>query len=974
VSPDGKEVPAKGLRADLFEDRWNTVLRKTPNGGWRYETTRDPRLIATQAISAGGGKSRGGFEFTPRSYGSYRVVVTDPESQASAAVEFYAAGWGTSPWAIKNPSRLELDLDKTEYAAGDTATVQVRAPFPGKLLLTVERDRVLDTRIYEMKGNTAKIELPVRAEYRPNAYVTATLVRPVGDLEVGSAGRAFGAVPLPVNRTANHLAPQIAAPEQMRPGRELAVTVKTAPNAVVTVAAVDEGILQLIAQKTPEPFDFFYRKLALGVTSYDTFSLLLPELKSLVPGGGEGSEMGQYVRTEGIRRVEPVAFWSCPLTADRDGNARVSFKVPEFQGALRIMAVAIDVDRFGSSFRLTRVRDPLVLLPTLPRILSFGETLQVPVTVRNDTPKPGTIQVGLTAEGPVTIEKAAQAVEIPVGREKTVYFTVKTGGTAGTVRFVATASGNGEQSKSTTSVGIRPDLPEVSAEDAGPITGTLEVAGKDLDRDRAETVRRVVRVSPIPIVQFAGKLEHLLHYPYGCLEQTTSSAFPLIYLGDIARALDPGLLDPRKGHADPAILVQAGVRRIATMQLPGGGFSLWQGEQTVHPWASVYATHFLVEARRAGHPVEESLYRNALNWLAGEVKAKGTYGSEELERTAYGLYVLSRAGKADLGTMDFLRQKQMKNLSPESRALLAAAYTAAGNPRASQSLTGNLGDVQEIQRQTGGNFDSAIRNRALLLLALMDADPRSPKIPALVDRLARDARTDAWWTTQEESFTLLALGQFLQRQAQQPPYSGTLFVGDKKIGTFDSRTITLPAIVGNGAIRLQMNPGYKPGAAFYSVMTRGVPKDEAFQPASHGLEIQREFLDRDGKAIDLNNVRQGDLVAIKTRVRSVSGAIQNVVIVNLLPSGLEVENPRLQSTEQLPWVTDANLQPRFMDLRDDRILLFADLPADSWQTFYTLVRAVAPGQFRLPPVQAEAMYNPAIRGTGERGVMGVRPR
>jgi len=974
VSPEGKEVPSGGLRADLFEDRWNTVLRKTASGGWRYETTRDPVLISSQAILAG--KSRGSFEMTPRRYGSYRVVLTDPESQASAAVEFYAAGWGTSPWAIKNPSRLELDLDKTEYAAGDTATVQVRAPFPGKLLITVERDKVLDTQIYDLKGNTAKIELPVRAEYRPNAYVTATLVRAVGDLEVGSAGRAFGAVPISVNRTANHLAPQISAPDQMRPGRELPITVKTAPNAVVTVAAVDEGILQLIAQKTPEPFDFFYRKLALGVTSYDTFSLLLPELKSLTPGGGEGAEgMGQYVRTEGIRRVQPVAFWSGPVTADKDGVARVSFKVPEFQGALRIMAVAIDVDKFGSSFRLTRVRNPLVLLPTLPRILSFEETLQVPVTVRNDTGKAGAIQVGLTAQGPVQIEKPAQAVDIPVGREKTVYFTVKTGNAEANVRFTATASGNGEQSKSTTEVSIRPDLPEASVENAGAVGGAaVEVAAKDLETYRPETVRRVVRVSPIPIVQFAGKLEHLLHYPYGCLEQTTSSAFPLIYLGDIARALDPALLDPKKGHEDPATLVQAGIRRIASMQLPGGGFSLWQGEQTVHPWGSVYATHFLVEARKAGHPVEDNLYRNALNWLAGEVKAKGTYGSEELERTVYGLYVLSRAGKGDLGTMDFLRQKQMKNLPPQSRALLAASYAAAGNPRATQSLTANLGEVAEIQRQTGGNFDSAIRNRALLLLALMDADPKTPKIPALVDRLARDARNDSWWTTQEESFTLLALGQFIQRQAQQPPYSGTLLVGGKTIGTFDNRTVTFPAIVGGGTVQLRMNAGYKPGAAFYSVLTRGVPKDDAFQPASHGMEIQREFLDRDGKAIDLNAVKQGDLVAIKTKVRSVSGEIHNVVIVNLLPSGLEVENPRLQSTEQLPWVTDANLQPRYMDLRDDRILLFTDLPADSWQTFYTLVRAVAPGRFRLPPVQAEAMYNPAIRGTGERGTMEVGVR
>jgi alpha-2-macroglobulin len=973
VSPDGKEVPSKGLRADLFEDRWNTVLRKTPAGGWRYETTREPRLISTQAIPSG--KSRGAFQATPKSYGSYRLVLTDPETQASAAVDFYAAGWGMSPWAIKNPARLELDLDKAEYAAGDKAVVQVRAPFPGKLLLTVERDKVLDTQIYDLKGNTAKIEIPIRGEYRPNAYVTATLIRPVGALEPGSAGRAFGAVPISVNRTANHLAPQIVAPDQMRPGRDLAITVKAAPNAVVTVAAVDEGILQLIAQKTPEPFDFFYRKLALGVTSYDTFSLLLPELKSLTPGGGEGAEANQYVRTEGIRRVQPVAFWSGPLTADKEGNARISFKVPEFQGALRIMAVAVDDDRFGSSFRLTRVRDPLVLLPTLPRILSFGETLQVPVTVRNDTAKAGSIQVGLTAQGGVQIEKPTQAVDIPVGRERTVYFTVKTGNAEGNVTFLATASGNGEKSKSTTEVSIRPDLPPVSVEDAGAVGGaSVEVAGKDLDTYRPETLRRVVRVSPIPIVQFAGKLEDLLHYPYGCLEQTTSSVFPLIYLGDIAKALDPELLDPKKGHADPATLVQAGIRRIASMQLPGGGFSLWQGEQTVNPWASVYATHFLVEARRAGHPVEDSLYRNALTWLAGEVKAKGTYGSEELERMVYGLYVLARGGKADLGTMDFLRQKQLKNLAPESRALLAAAYASAGNPRATQSLTANLGEVAEIQRQTGGNFDSAIRNRALLLLALMDADPQSPKIPALLDRLARDARSDGWWTTQEESFTLLAIGQFLQKQAKQPPYSGTLFVGDKKIGAFDNRTITFPPIVGGGPVRLQMNAGYKPGAAFYSVMTRGVQKDDAFHPASAGMEIQREFLDRDGKAIDLNSVRQGDLVAIKTKVRSVSGAIQNVVIVNLLPSGLEVENPRLQSTEQLPWVTDANLQPRYMDLRDDRILLFVDLPADTWQTFYTLVRAVAPGQFRLPPVQVEAMYNPAIRATGERGTMEVKVR
>lgn len=975
VSPDGKEIPAGGLRADFFQDRWNTVLRRTSGGGWRYETTRDPVLVSTQAVP--GGKARGTFRVRPRTWGSFRAVITDPATQASSEVELYASGWGTSPWAIKNPARLELVLDKEEYAPGDTAIVQVRAPFSGKLLLTVERDKVLETQVHMLTGNTAKIEIPIRSEFRPNSYVTATLVRKVGDLEPGSAGRAYGAVPISVDRTANRLTPEIVAPKEIRPNRDLPITVKAAPGAVVTVAAVDEGILQLIAQKTADPFEYFYRRLALGVSSYDTFSLMLPEVKAAPAGGGEGADgMAQYVRTEGIRRVEPVAFWSGPVVADADGNAKVTFKVPEFQGALRIMAVAVDVDRFGSSQQMTRVREPIVLLPTLPRILSFEETLQVPVTVRNDTGKPGNIQVSLAAEGPVQVDQpATQTVEIPNAREKTVYFTVKTGNAPGNVRFTVTAAGNGERSKSTTNVGVRADLPEITVEDAGGIANaSIDVAGPDADRFRPETLRRTIRVGPVPLVQFAGKLQHVLHYPYGCLEQTTSGAFPLIYIADVAKALDPDLLDPKKGRGDPADMVQAGLRRIATMQLPGGGFSLWPGDDTTHPWGSVYATHFLVEAKKAGHPVEDGLYRNALGWLAGHVKAKSAYGSDELQRVAYGLYVLSRAGRADLGTMDFLREKHLKDFRPESRALLAGGYATAGNPRAMQGLLANLGEVEQTPRETGGNFNSAIRNRAILLLALLDAQPQSPRIPQLVDRLARDAREIPQWNTQEEGFTLLALGQFIKRQSSFPPYSGTVLVGGKKIGTFTNQTATFTNIRGEGPVTIRMNPGYKQGAAFFSVLTRGVPADSAFQPVRAGLEIEREFKDREGKALDLGNVRQGDLIAIKTRVRSVSGPINNVAIVNLLPSGLEVENPRLESTEQLPWVNDANLQPRYMDLRDDRILLFVDLPADTWQTFYTLVRAVTPGTFRLPPVEAEAMYNPTLKAVGERGTVEVKTR
>jgi uncharacterized protein YfaS (alpha-2-macroglobulin family) len=970
VSPDGQEVASQGLRADLYKDNWNTVLRRVPGGGYRYESTRDPVLVSTQTIPAG--KSTGRFQLAPRDFGEYRVMVTDPATRASAEVEVFVAGWGTSPWAIQNPSRLELALDKEEYAPGDTARVSVKAPFSGKLLLTVERDRVLDVQVHTLDGNTATIDVPISQEYRPNSYITATLVRKVGDLEPGSAGRAFGAVPLPVDRTANRLTPGIEAPEEIRPGSELAVSVRTRPGAVVTVAAVDEGILQLVAQKTPDPFEYFYRRLALGVTSHDTFSLLLPEVRPAPPGGGEGEEgTSQYVRTEGIRRVEPVAFWSGPLTADGDGNVRVTFRLPEFQGALRLMAVAIDGDRFGSSQEMTRVRDPLVLLPTLPRVLSFGEKLRVPVTVRNDTGKPAQVQVALAVAGPVQLDgPGTMTVAVENGRESTVYFAVRTGGGPGDARFTITASGNGERTRSQTGVPVRADLFPIAKEQAGPAKAVTDLPLAEGGPYRPGTVTRELRIGPLPLVQFSGKLEHLLHYPYGCLEQTVSTAFPLVYIGDLARALEPELLDPKKGHGDPAAMVQEGVRKIATMQLPSGGFSLWPGEREVWPWGSLYAAHFLVEARRAGHPVDNALYDGALRWVASQVKAKSAYGSEELQRATYGLWILARAGKPDTGTMDYLRQKQAGKMNVESRSMLAAGYASAGNPRAVQDLLANLGEVERIDRQTGGLVASTIRNRALVLLALLDAAPNHPQVSALVSQLSRDAGEIGDWTTQEESWALLALGQLAQRQARQPAYSGTVLAGGRSIGTFGNTPVKF-AIPGNAPVQIRMNAGYAEGGAFYHLLTRGIPTDDAYKPASAGLEVEREYLTRDGKAVDLGKVRQGDLLVMRTRVRSVAGPVQNVAIVNLLPSGLEVENPRLETTEKLAWITDSNLRPSYMDLRDDRILVFTNLPPNSWQTYYSVVRAVTPGEFRLPPVQAEAMYDPALRATGERGTVEV---
>jgi uncharacterized protein YfaS (alpha-2-macroglobulin family) len=910
-----------------------------------------------------------------RDYGSHRLRLTDSDTGAAASVQFYVSGWGYSPWAIENPARLQLELDRSEYRPGETAQVLVRAPFAGKLLLTVERGEVFETQLHDLTGNTATIPIVVKGSYRPNVYVTGTLVRGSVGLEPGEVSRAFGAVPLAVDREANRLGLELRAPAELRSQRTLEVEVKTRPGALVTVAAVDEGVLQLIAQKTADPFEFFYRKLALGVSSYDTFSLLFPELMAAGGAGGDegGGDGAQSVRTDGLRRTKPVAFWSGPLTADGEGVGRVKFELPEFQGALRVMAVAADDRRFGSAEQRVRVRDPVVLLPTLPRSLSFDERVLVPVTVRNDTGKTATFQVKMEVEGPGSVAEAGGLpAEVANGAEKTLYFTLHTAQEPGELAVVLTAEGGGEKTRSSGFVGIRPDLPSMAVREAGALAGGETALAFGGGQFRPGTEERQLSVGATPLVQLAGRLRDLISYPYGCLEQTVSRGFPLLYLRDLAQQLEPELLDPQKGLGDPESVVEGALARLGQLQLPSGGFALWPGGETEELWSSIYATHFLVEAQRAGYTVGSLTVESSLAFLGQQVRAKSTYGSEELRRMVYALYVLARAGRSDLGSMDFLRQKQAANLAPESRSLLAAAYGAVGDRRAVEELLQRLGKLEEVERTTGGTLESTLRNRALVLLSLLEAEPKSPRIPELADRLAREASSGTAWTTQESSFALLALGQLFHRQAAAGPFSGKVYLGDRLLGSFEGgKPVTFRGVKGTAPLRVVVEGS---GAGFFSLSTRGIPTDAAFQPRSAGLEVERRLRAREKGTLNPTEVRQGDVIVIETRVRSVSGPVQNVVVETLLPSGLEVENPRLATTETLPWIPAGAGSPAAADLRDDRVLVFTDLPANSWQTFYTVLRAVAPGSFRLPPAHAEAMYDPALSATGERGTLEVKVR
>lgn len=983
VDPKGAVVESNAsLKAVIWRDRWHTVLRKTPSGSFKYDSERQSEPMEEVHLMAATGK--GTFTWVPPRFGSYRVVISDTETGASTQTSFYAGGWGYSPWAVANPATLELVPDKEEYKPGETATIQIRAPFGGRLLVTVEKDRVHDMQLHPMEGNTATVSFQVNESYSPNVYVSAIVVRKAGDIQPGMVGRASGWLPLQVDRTANNPAVAIDVPEMMRPSTPLTITAQTLPNATITLAAVDEGILQLISQETPDPFPHFYAKRALEVESYDTFAMLLPEVnptEGASPAGGDGGDAaGKSVRTDALRRVVPVRFWSGPLQTDAQGKVEWTIDIPEFNGALRVMAVVNQAKQFGSEEAFVKVRAPIIVSATFPRFLSLDETIKIPVSVRNDVGQDAAFEVALDMQGPVSANDLSQSLEVPQGRERLVYFDVMTSENTGHLQAVVTASTqNGTETitgRETVALPIRSPLPPKTLVQSGGLSNaTTKLAVPESAAFVRGSVKRELHVSRFPLMRFAANLTNVLRYPYGCLEQTTSSTFPLLYFGEMAAILEP----ERFKDVSTAAQVQQGIRRIQTMQLSDGSFAMWPGSSDSWAWASVYATHFLLEAKGAGYNVDFVLGR-ALGYLQQLLKTKDTGYSSRLKTLAYAAFVLAKAGTPDHGAMDYLQSEYKKRFSAEVAALLGGAYAMAGEAGALETLMENRWGVQQVERSTGGALDSTIGNLALRILVLQDSLPGDRRVAELVQALGREMETTPYYTTQENCYAFLALGRFFRAQMEKGSIAGKVYNDEELVGSFtDQEPLSLAgpdALAGEGVLRIVLeSDGTIPeNAAYYTIYTRGQPVLASHAPRAEGIEITREFFTQDGKPLDIESatLRQGDLLVMRVKVKSTKGTINNVAVETLLPAGVEVENPRLTTSKRLSWVKNA-AKPVYQDIRDDRVISFVDLNKNGqWQQLYAMLRAVTPGTFQLPPAHAEAMYDPGLVATGELSTITVQ--
>jgi len=972
LNKDGAPITATA-KVQVIKHEYKTVLVK--NGGYfRYESQQQDKLMAEGTIAVGNATP---YHYTPRSPGDYEIRVFRPDANTYISKRFYSYGsWGAdaTSFEVNAEGHVDIEMDKEAYKTGEMAKVLFKTPFSGRMLVTTERDGLISHQYINVEKRTATLDLKLSAEHVPNIYITATLIKPhlMADIPLTVA---HGFQNVKVEESGRKMSVAIVAPTTSRSSKKQAIKVKAAPGSFVSLAAVDQGVLQITDFKTPDPYSYYYQKKALEVTAFDMYPLLFPELRNrLSSTGGDGeSDMQKRVNPMQAKRFKIFSYWSGIRKTDGSGEATFELDIPQFNGQVRLMAVAFKDEKFGAADASLTVADPIVISSALPRFFSPGDTALVPVTISNTTAATTTGQAAIAAAGPwKIIGTPIQNISVAPNSETKVVFQLASGQAVGVGKIDIQVKTMGETFRQSTEVAVRP--PSTLQK----LTGSGAVAGGSTEKLNIPehdffpgSVNYELVVSRSPVAEIADQLKYLVQYPYGCTEQTISAAFPQLYYGDMADMMQAG-----KNNKQQAVTnIHEAIRKIKMRQLYNGAVTLWDGGGHEDWWTTTYAAHFLLEARKAGYDVDASLLQTLLGYLSHRLKTKETisyyYNRDQQRKIApkevpYSLYVLAAANQAQVAAMNYYKANPQL-LALDGRYLLSAAYAMAGDKKAFVNFLPSSFSGEASVQQTGGSFYSEARDEAIALNALLDADPGHAQVPAMAKHVAVRLKKEKYLNTQERSFSFLALGK-LAKAAAKSNVTADIRIDGKTVARIDGNNWKGDkSILASRNIEL-VTKGK--GRLYYSWEVSGISTSGSYVEVDNYLKVRRQLFDRMGRPVTGNTFRQNEIIIVKlTLEKAYSNNIENIVITDILPAGFEIENPRTKELPGMDWIKNAS-EPQALDIRDDRIHFFVNAGSQQ-QSYYYAVRAVSLGTFRQGPVSADAMYHGEMHSYHGAGVVKI---
>jgi hypothetical protein len=891
------------------------------------------------------------------------------------------------------PTSLAVELPRSAKV-GESITVKVKAPYRGRMLFTAETDGVQAAEWKAVEPGEVTWSFKPSA-FAPNVYVSTFLVKDP-HLESAQAfmpDRAFGVASMTLEPVDYTQIVTLNVPKEVRSNDTLEVDLELGSvetGTVATVAVVDEGILSLTRFQSPDPLQALFTKRALGVQTYETlgWTLLIPPAgASRSTGGDEGGGAAGRVQP-----VKPVALWSGVLPVPSNGKLRVPFKLPQYRGAVRVMVVTSGPKRIGHADAQVLVRDPLVLQTTLPRFLSQGDEIQIPVFVTNLSGKTQEVKVSLSAENlpvpgmamPANLEsplrllgKSEGKVKLEDGKAATLVFQGRAVQAVGAARLKVTAEGGGHTSFEQLDVPLLPSGPrERKVQRLELAKGTVDLS-QHLQGWLPTSERSTFWVTTNPYAESFQHLSYLVQYPHGCIEQTTSSTRPLLYVSELVDSVDPTLTASAKIED----MVLSGVKRVLSMQTASGGFGYWPGATEPVEWGTAYATHMLLDAQKLKYAVPQDRVDDALSWMNQQVTRRESHSSSGHYNDGsepYMHYVLAMAGKGNKARVqkliDQLGSKKFYSNSEkaEQEFMLKAALYLAGDRRYEKDLRNpDISPVTE-ERWNGWSFYSDRRRRGFMLSTFQDLFGDDAAGEPLAQRVAEALKQErsGYYTTQELVWGITGLGKRVAGASSK--FSAPVLTADgkevavqqqgNKQRASDKTWALVRASERKGLNLKVLDKGE--GKLYLVLASEGVRADGQYRTGGEGLSLSRQYRNLAGDVLDVQggSVNLAELVYVEVEVKNTSGErIQNIALVDRLPAGWEIENARLGRGGSVEWASsEEQWSADYVNIRDDRVEVFGSLDAGESKTVVYAVRAVTSGKFTLPPVEAEAMYDPRI--------------
>lgn len=1021
VDPQGRKLKGHSVKLELIRRAWVTVREKTEDGHFQSRSQMKDTLEAVFPIVTGAEPFR--QIIRPLSTGYYIIKATGSDDLGNSIISssyLYVTGEGYTGWNMRDDDIIDLIPDKKNYNPGETARILVKSPYDKcRALVTVEREGILSHRTVELTGNASYIDIPVTKDLIPNAYVSVILLQgrtalPTADIQedLGKPAFKIGYTSLTIRSDENKLAVDLKLKKlKFAPGEWVDVDVQVkdptgkVQNCEMTLYVQDIGVLNLINYKTPDPFSFFYKPRELGVATSETRKYILDQIlqanlkdKGGVGGGGEDATFASVA----VRKdFKACVYWNPSIMTDPSGNAKVRFQLPDNVTGFKIIAVVHSADsKFGSTDKNITVSKDLMLRPALPRFARVGDELEAGVIVHNYSDQDGTVQLICEAEGVVLNDRPSRDIFLKknASQEVRYKFNIRDSKTG---KFTFKAVMNELTDGVETVIPLRiPTYTETVAFN-GSATESLREKIKVPGNIYEDFGGVYVKTASTAMVDLNSSIQYLFEYPYGCLEQKTSRALPVILFGDIVKAFDLEAFPDRSASMEDVI--RQYLDDVPKFQHYDGGFGYWIGGDYVSPYVSAYAMFALTQAKAKGFDVNQECFDKGLNYLKNMVRQSAPvdrYGLSYWHTTnAFALATLAENGYYDASSVELLFQRR-DELPLYARAmLLKAVHRGKGNRIIAEELRRSLMNAikmspttahfeEPVQSGLEWAFDSNVRTTSAILQVFLEIDKEDvPWAEKTVKYLLQDRKRGRWRTTQENAYVFWALGSYFQLfEKEIPDLAATIKMDGKQIlhAVYKGRTaathgaqLKFDQLKKDIALPLEFDHSGS-GRFYYHVRMTYAPKTGVtIQPRDEGIRINKIFLDESGNKVSNGKFKAGALYKIQLEISSVLDR-QFVVVDDPLPAGFEAVNVALATSRSDAkentgsgarggWWSYGTFN--YSEMRDDRVLVFADWMSKGRHTFTYLVRATSYGKFELPSARAEEMYSPEVFGnTGNQSI------